>query len=917
MHIANGRLRGLSRVVAVAATAAFLLHGCGGGSDGSPGTTGATGAAGPQGPAGPAGTPAAAVSNVSTLSAQEFAATRLSASIISVAIASPPVVTFKVTDQNGMPVVGFGKATKSATATVPRYQNISFTLAKLVPGAAGLAPGTSGPSRWVSYVVTTVPTTTAAATGSRPTSDSNGTLVDNGDGTYKYTFYRDVTKVKDQVAAMTFTGVSAAADLGDLTYDANAVHRLGMQISGSAPGTGINTADEVQVTPAVPMARPVNVIYDFVPATGKQVATADAGQRLVVDVANCNECHVKLGGIPGTQSQTFHGGTRYDPKYCVTCHTDQRKFGQARATSTANVFTAASTSVADGQTVGDFPQLIHKVHAGDLLVKSGYYYAGVKPNEVMYPQDIRNCDKCHDNTAPKTAPQASNFKTVPSRLGCGSCHDGINWATGQGVTNFAADQAKVNGGTPAATGHVGGAQADDGKCALCHDANSIATVYHTPVAPPDPANVLNGGTNPYTNAAWIASRLDNLPAGAAKVSYEVQSVARNASKQPVIVFRTLVNGVVTTFNSPGLSSEILTGFVGSPSAQFVFAVPQDGITVPSDFNAAASGYLRSIWNGTAAGAGAGTLSAPDAAGYYTLTLTGVVVPDNAVMLTGGIGFGYSLPALQPLTQTNLGGKYAFDAVKKTGGLIVVSPTVQKVATGYTGRRAIVDDRRCNSCHQELGVFTLESFHVGQRNDGTTCAWCHTPNKTSSGWTADSTQFVHAIHAASKRSNDYTWHASAVGTAPFAEIGYPGILSNCESCHLPGTYDYSTASDAQKSGRLLRTTASGTVLSTTATALQQYSASPDVKQYPLGTSFGAGFSVSATGVTAPAAGTNLVTSPTTAVCVSCHDSSLAQAHMKANGGSIYATRTAALASQEQCLVCHASGKVADIKSAHAK
>ena len=80
---------------------------------------------------------------------------------------------------------------------------------------------------------------------------------------------------------------------------------------------------------------------------------------------------------------------------------------------------------------------------------------------------------------------------------------------------------------------------------------------------------------------------------------------------------------------------------------------------------------------------------------------------------------------------------------KIGGLIVIAPNVQKVATDYTGRRAIVEDKRCNACHQELGTFTEDAFHGGQRNDGTTCSWCHTPNRASSGWSADSVTFVHA------------------------------------------------------------------------------------------------------------------------------------------------------------------------------
>ena len=176
--------------------------------------------------------------------------------------------------------------------------------------------------------MTTVPTTTAAATGTRPSTDSNGTLVDNGNGTYKYTFYRDITQVKAQVAAMTFTGANRAADLGDLTYDPNAVHRVAMAISGNVRGTGTNTPDEVQVVPGVPLARPNNAIFDFIPATGKALTATGAGQRLIVDKASCNECHGKLGGIPGTESATFHGGGRYDPKFCVVCHTDQRKFGR-------------------------------------------------------------------------------------------------------------------------------------------------------------------------------------------------------------------------------------------------------------------------------------------------------------------------------------------------------------------------------------------------------------------------------------------------------------------------------------------------------------------------------------------------------------------------------------------------------------
>jgi OmcA/MtrC family decaheme c-type cytochrome len=184
---------------------------------------------------------------------------------------------------------------------------------------------------------------------------------------------------------------------------------------------------------------------------------------------------------------------------------------------------------------------------------------------------------------------------------------------------------------------------------------------------------------------------------------------------------------------------------------------------------------------------------PDASGFYTVTLTGVTIPDNAVMLTGGMGYSYNATSTQPQTQTNLPDFPVSDPVagqtNKEGGLIVIAPNVQKVATGYTGRRAIVEDKRCNACHQELGTFTEDAFHAGQRNDATTCSWCHNPNRTSSGWAVDSTAFVHAIHASAKRQVPYTWHAVST-TDGFFDVTFPGILNDCQTCHLPGTFDFS-------------------------------------------------------------------------------------------------------------------------------
>jgi OmcA/MtrC family decaheme c-type cytochrome len=408
-------------------------------------------------------------------------------------------------------------------------------------------------------------------------------------------------------------------------------------------------------------------------------------------------------------------------------------------------------------------------------------------------------------------------------------------------------------------------------------------------------------------------------------------------------------------------------------------VPQDGITAPADFNVSVSGWLKKIWNGTATGAGAGTLSAPDGSGYYTLTLTGVTVPDSAVMLTGGLGYTYNVTSTLPLTQTNLS-DYPVTAStvvpaqpNKQGGLIVIAPNVQKVGSagciggaalgctstgGYTGRRAIVEDARCNACHQELGTFTEDAFHAGQRNDGTTCSWCHRPNQTSSGWSADSTAFVHAIHGSAKRKNPFTWHASST-TEGFWDVTYPGVLSDCETCHLPGTYDFSAATSAAAAdNRLFRTVGTGRYAlkagdttttysgagctagtSAAQTALGAFSMSPFIATASNNVSdisFGVGFSFNAgltpatgctpegtpysipAGGTLPADGKTLVISPTSTVCSACHDSADAISHFKINGAAFYQARSTALTgTNETCLICHGTGRLADIAVVHPK
>jgi OmcA/MtrC family decaheme c-type cytochrome len=861
-----------------------------------------------------------ALLNYTSLSAAEKAELDLSLAVSAVSFPAggQPVVSFKVSDSKGDAVTGLPPG------------DLRFGLLKLVPAAKG------GNDNWVSYIAanatstagTETAATAAAAAAAVPV--VNGVLTDNGDGSYAYTFLHNVL---DPLKSGT-------------TYDGNAVHRLAIIVSESGN----------------PFA-PLNVVRDFIPATGVDVT----GQNDKVDGTACLDCHgsfrAKAGG-----TGAFHGGARYDVNLCVACHNDQRRFTARPGTGTTPAVDLDATDVIDpatyawtgnavlvnGQAFIDMPVFIHKLHMGEELTLRGGSYAGIRtPYEITYPQDVRNCDKCH--RAP--AAQAATFKTKPSMRACGSCHDGTSFLA-------TAPAGRVL--------HSGGPQADDSACAMCHPASGAKSKIgvgvvdsHLAVADLDPAATWLGGTNANTNAAYLPAA-GFVPTGAVQIAYDVKSVTRDASKHPSIVFRFLKYTKTPKDGTPlpfkdyvaGVTTELLDGFANSPSVYFAFAVPQDGIAAPADFNATASGYIKNIWNGTATGAGAGTLTYDPATTYYTITLTGVTIPDTATMLIGGVGYSYSLTSTPPLVQIDLpaypyGDSTVFPkciAGKMCGGLIVPAQDVAVVATDaasgkkYSARRDIVDTKNCLACHEQLGA--NPTFHAGQRNDGATCSFCHRPNQTSGGWSASSSTFVHGIHGASIRGVGFNWHAGcptgttfAAGTctkdnaAPYyAKVTYPGTLNNCLQCHKPGTFDFSaTASAAALPNLLMSTVGVGVYAADISTSPYVTVAPTGTPAVDYGTNFATGNLTSGTkdgvacttaapcvcSLAAPcnASATTLVESPITAACASCHNAPVAINHMKQMGGTFYGPRANAVTDAESCMMCHGPGTVAAIAAMH--
>jgi len=353
-------------------------------------------------------------------------------------------------------------------------------------------------------------------------------------------------------------------------------------------------------------------------------------------------------------------------------------------------------------------------------------------------------------------------------------------------------------------------------------------------------------------------------------------------------------------------------------------------------------------------------------------MTGVIVPNDARMVTGGIGYTYAPKTTMPLTQTDVPG-YPFTPLVWTGvgtftagggqgGVTVPAPnatvalsgtlpttlfsTAQATAAKAT-RRAIVTNSKCNDCHAVLGVFTGSVYHAGQRNDAPTCTFCHNVNKANagSGWGANIKDAVHSLHAGGMRANNFSWEASAGDK--YWDITYPGFLNDCEACHVPGSYDFSNSTNAAAIPNLLWTTSTAGYIAkvgdyvsgTSGPTIAYVGAASDALDFrgvssggtgvniavapwvTPGTTYGNAYSaaIAATGATiTPAQANSLVTSPIAAACVACHDAPLAIAHIKGNGGSFNAPRPAAgtLPSQaEQCLICHGTGTIADIKTVH--
>jgi OmcA/MtrC family decaheme c-type cytochrome len=137
---------------------------------------------------------------------------------------------------------------------------------------------------------------------------------------------------------------------------------------------------------------------------------------------------------------------------------------------------------------------------------------------------------------------------------------------------------------------------------------------------------------------------------------------------------------------------------------------------------------------------------------------------------------------------------------------------------------------------------------------------------------------------------------------FRRMDFPGKLNNCETCHVT----YTGVSSGPGSVQTYAFIPSGALVSTYesidadyAAALAGGTATPNDAKRSLST----------------ANGSDNVSTPFTAACMSCHDGSAAKAHMAINGGQLNVTRASALPDVESCAVCHGPGRDFDTAKVH--
>lgn len=839
---------------------ALLLSACGSGSSDN-------GTPSPSLPA-PNPAPAAAIAAAAANPANDSATNSNSAFKVLQDLGIPAVTV------TGAPRVNFTVFTNGTIRQGLTLSNVSFAIAKLVPGTNGEI------DQWVSYVYRTEVTTGANAVGSGP----NGTpvlasaqqatndpkpaaqanqLVYNNDGYYTYTFSTNIT--------------DPAATRG-VVFEPGRTHRIAIQLSYQ------NAAGQtVRVNPYL------DVTFD---ANGRSVAvTNPAATRVMADVAQCNGCHERLA---------VHGGGRVDTQYCVICHN-------------------AGTTDANSGHVLTMQTMTHKIHAGRLLASQideggeNYIIWGNAASKhdyshVGFPQDLRNCSVCHTAANPKT-PQGDNWKTRPSKESCLTCHANL---PGSDFYASHTDFAIAIVGPDARPNDI-----PNSNCLFCHRAGTSIS--------PERVHWNQNEENAARYKVNIESATFDAAGRKVTVKYYLADTTNNNAPWNLVTpdctgaGPTLACGSSTRFGNLRFYLAY-ANMVGQPL----------NVTEFSAYNNGGSGANAYLYKGVNDGTNRYTVDIPLPADSATAVAQGtarvVGVGQVKEPKLAAQSATDPRPEATPRTLINVVAQHAYKDVALTGPLNprreVVSNEKCNVCHGALGTTS--------------GSNTLaDAFHSGARNTVEACALCHDQNRYSSTIMTNGLalsenysfkRMIHGIHGNLKRTYPFTHGNGVIGafnmagiltldgligasssttvSAPVgtlfqpwstgvvvpagtplasgvenyaAEVAYPGVGLNCNGCHVNNSWQR----DPNPLGSVVAKPVDPATLKATVDPL-----------------------------------TWRVISPRASSCTSCHDSMKSIGHIRAVGASFGdLTQAQSIQTTESCEDCHGAGRPFGVDVVH--
>ncbi len=658
----------------VVIASALAVTGCG--------SDGADGAAGPAGPAGP------------NIIVKSEIPTTLVTSIDSAAVAADGALTvsFSLKDDQGNAYVGLAA------------EDIRFAVAQLIPAGVD---GDGEPGRWQSYInksegpgvgpgtLTTIQATSETASGTSVADDDGFT--DNGDGTYSFTLAHNLKNIS-----------IANGKVLDVAYDAALIHRVAFQLGRSYPAS--------------------NPTLDWKPSG--EAIDPESEERKIVAKDACNSCHGSLA---------LHGSGRVETDYCVTCHNP----GSTDANSTNTL---------------DFKVMVHKIHNGSksptfvaaldqwdidnptpaegereaAIEDLGYTIYGYKDGKhsyghVVFPQDIRNCLTCHNESNPET-PQAKNWRLQPSIEACGSCHDDVDFATG---TNHGLD------------GHPNEGPKTNADCLECHDDGAQQDI-----------RLVHDLTGKDTARDDFVMLIDGV------------SLASNAT--PSLTDLTITVTFEDGSGAPvtGAAGDLDYIYGNDPKLLYNWIRPREGYQ--TNYMQNFSGLDTSstaIHMGTAPDAGNNAL------GQHIYVVEGLdLQAGDSILVTNEILLCVDRLAVELMDcgddDAEVKAANAVTSYFDSSGTLLVTPPVTFGA----------DRELCNSCHKDLNAHPVPYNHGATEFDQ--CRSCHNGNRMA----------FESLEVTDLKSIVHRFHSAQFHQVPDDGEIFPDDVNNCTQCHSGTQYD---------------------------------------------------------------------------------------------------------------------------------